>query len=501
MSADAVETGVLFPIVDGRRSTQSTSRAVLADSTRATAPEVASAIERSAQWHKDYVRHLCAVESVSASSAKAASLVARDGLDSLHQHLVFVRGDDEGPLADAFTVPAEHTFDTATVTGEGKHPHRLVVPRKDGALEGDELRRQLDRWAAAGIVEPSFAEAIHLVQDNPQWLDASDLTVALVGAAAEMGPLDALSHWGASLVALDVRRPAVWDRIVQAGRAGCGRLRLPVPAATASDDIAGISRVAGADLLTELPEIRAWLDSFAGPIVLGNYAYADGAAFVRVAAAADLLAADFAARRPDVALAYLASPTDVFAVPISIVEAARDRGLGGKRGRLMSRPASIVTGGRMFTPNYRTVVESEEGSRFGLADIVVPQQGPNYALAKRLQRWRAVVSRESVVTSANVAPATRTKSVTKNRVLAAAYAGAGSFGVEIFDVETSATLMAAKLVHDLRNPKAAAKPSTELAHPLELFVEGAAHGGLWRLPWEPRSVLPLAAIEGLLRRK
>jgi hypothetical protein len=60
--------------------------------------------------------------------------------------------------------------------------------------------------------------------------------------------------------------------------------------------------------------------------------------------------------------------------------------------------------------------------------------------------------------------------------------------------------MAAKLVHDLRNPVAAAHPSTDLPHPLELFVEGAAHGGLWRLPWEPRSVLPLAAVEGLVRR-
>jgi len=497
MSPDAAESGVLFPLVDGRRSTQSTSRAVLADATRASAPDVAFAIEKSAKWHRDYVGHVAAVEAVSASSAKAASVVARDGLESLQRHLVFARGDVERPLAEALQVPAEATFGTAIVAGEGKHPRRLVVPRRDGALEGDELHRQLDRWAAAGIVESSFADALHMLQDNPDWLDASDLTVVLIGAAAEMGPLEALSRWGATIVALDVRRPQVWDRIVTAARGGSGTLHLPVPAGTSQADTA----IAGADLLTELPEIRTWIDSFDGPLVLGNYAYADGAAFVRVAAAADLLAADVAARRDDVALAYLASPTDVFAVPISIVEAARDRGLGGKRGRLISRPVRLVTGARLFTPNYRTIVESEDGQRFGLADIVVPQQGPNYVLAKRLQRWRAVVSRESVVTSANVAPATRTRSVTKNRVLAAAYAGAGSFGVEIFDGTTSATLMAAKLIHDLRNPQAAAQPTTELAHPLELFVEGAAHGGLWRLPWEPRSVLPLAAVEGLLRRK
>ena len=49
----------------------------------------------------------------------------------------------------------------------------------------------------------------------------------------------------------------------------------------------------------------------------------------------------------------------------------------------------------------------------------------------------------------NVAPPTRTRSVTKNRVLAAAYAGAHRFGVEVFEPATTKVLMAALLVHDL----------------------------------------------------
>ncbi len=496
--APAAETGVLFPLVDGRRSTGSTSRAVFAEATRAVAPDVAAAIETSRDWHRDYVPRLADVEAASAETRKAALLVAGDGLDAVHRHLVFSRDGGEMPLADALRTPVTGTFGTATVGGEGTHPHRLEVPYRGQVLTGEGLRRQLDAWVAAGTVEASFATALRLVDDNPDWLDASDLTVALVGAAAEMGPLEALSRWGATVVAVDVRRPQVWQRILGAARAGSGRLHAPVLASHGDGDL---EQSAGTDLLTELPEIRAWLDTFDGPLVLGNYAYADGAAFVRVAAAADLLSADVYARRPDTALAYLASPTDVFAVPTSVCDAARAEGLPGRRGRLVGTPLRMLSGGRMFTPNYRRSVDGEDGQRFGLADSVVPQQGPNYALAKRLQRWRAVVARESVVTSANVAPATRTRSVTKNRVLAAAYAGASSFGVEIFDVDTSCTLMAAKLVHDLRNPAAAAQPATALAHPLELFVEGAAHGGLWRLPWEPRSVLPIAAVEGLARRR
>ena len=55
-------------------------------------------------------------------------------------------------------------------------------------------------------------------------------------------------------------------------------------------------------------------------------------------------------------------------------------------------------------------------------------------------------------------------------------------------------------VHDLRNPQAAASPGSDLQHPFDLFAQGAAHGGLWRLPYEARSVLPLALGIGLAKR-
>ena len=37
--------------------------------------------------------------------------------------------------------------------------------------------------------------------------------------------------------------------------------------------------------------------------------------------------------------------------------------------------------------------------------------------------------------------------------------GRGAFGIEIFEPPTSSALMAALLVHDLRNPSAAAQPA------------------------------------------
>ena len=46
--------------------------------------------------------------------------------------------------------------------------------------------------------------------------------------------------------------------------------------------------------------------------------------------------------------------------------------------------------------------------------------------------------------------------------------------------------MAAVLVHDLQAP---ADPGQDEAH-------AAAHGGLWRMAYTPRSALPLAALMG-----
>ncbi|HET7530456.1 MAG TPA: hypothetical protein VFJ98_05810 [Mycobacteriales bacterium] len=489
-SAAVTDNGVLFPLVDGRRSTQTTARGVFADATRGCAPDVARAIDSAAKWHRDYVERLVDIEAVAAGSPKHALLVAADGLASVHDRMVFARDGAELPVGQAISRWREPRFETETIVGSGTHPGRLAIPYHGHLLAGDELHRQLDRWVADGVVERSCAEALRLVDANPDWLDLSDLTVALVGAAAEMGPLPALTRWGANVLAVDIRRTDIWDRIRDVANAGAGTVHMPVDTTRRG--------TTGADLLTETPEIRAWLDGFDGPLVVGNYAYADGAAFVRVAVAADALVDDLVRTRSGTAIAYLASPTDVFAVPADVVAGPH---VQGRRGRLMRVPLRTLSAGRLFTPNYRRVVDGDDGRHYGLADSVIPQQGPNYALAKRLQRWRAVLARQQVVTSANVAPATRTRSVMKNRVLAAAYSGASSFGVEVFEVETSSTMMAALLVHDLRNPAAAAHPATDVAHPLDLFVDQAAHGGLWRLPYEPRSVLTLAALEGLVTRR
>jgi hypothetical protein len=258
------------------------------------------------------------------------------------------------------------------------------------------------------------------------------------------------------------------------------------------DRLAGI---AGADLLGRTMAVRSLLARIGQPMVVGNYTYADGVTHVRLSLAADAVMTDIAQRFPGSTLAYLATPTDVFMVPQEAVEESRRRWKHRGAGRLMQAPLRLL---RQFAPNYPETVTTSTGRIVGINDALVPQQGPNYALAKRFQRWRAMTLRaQGHRVSLNIAPATRTVSVVKNRALAAAYAGAGRFGVEVFEPATSTTLMAALLVHDLRNPDAAANPRTHLDHPLDLFIQGANHGGLWRVAYAPRSVLGIAAVLGM----
>ena len=485
--------GVQFRLRDGKRSSTAAAKRILAAAATPLSPGLAGGIQAEKDWRKNYLVHLRDLIAAGIHSEESAGRMADDGLAATHEELVFVRGGEETSLQDAL-VPSGESFSTEAVKGEGPGRASLQLPYRDGRLEGDALLAQLERWEENNLIEPSVTEAIRLAVASPEWFDLSDVTFVQLGAASEMGPFQSLMDWGAHVIAVDLPRPQLWKQIIELARRGRGRVSIPVR----TDGHQPLEERAGVDLLTETPRVANWLRSFDGSKVLGNYVYADGGTFVRLAAASDALFSALCTEERH-SLAYLATPTDVYAVPHEIVVAARGRARSGVLG-VAGGTARTLTGGRLFAPNYDRSYNDGQGQAWGISDCLVPQQGPNYALAKHIQRWRALrARRDGHVTSATLAPATRTKSVLKNRVLAAAYAGAPRFGVEVFASSTSSVLMAALLVHDLRNPKAAANPAMPLSHPYELFVQGAAHGGLLRLGYEPRSILPLAVLLGMTK--
>ncbi|MFC5676545.1 hypothetical protein [Aeromicrobium endophyticum] len=462
--------GVAFP----SDSSTSAARTVMADALRKADPVGARAVENETNWRRNYLVHFRRAVEAGVGEATAAHAIAADGLRSAHDLMRF--GDL--PLDQAIDGSAlTQAFHTRTVEGAGEAETELSIPYRGQRLSGRALVDQLDRWVADGVITRSASEAVQTVQDNPQWLRLDGDTVVVLGAGAEMGPYRALLRWGAQVVALDLPRDDVQERIRTLATESAGRTFVPARILTHGDDT-------GADLLTELPGIAHWLGGLPGRLVLGNYCYADGGTHVRLSMAADALAQHLVDQRDDTALAFLATPTDTFAVPAEEVQRANE--LYSSRSRLVRAPLRMVSGGRLLQRHY------PPGADPGICDALVPQQGPNYALAKRLQRWRATTARASGTTvSLNVAPATRTRSVVKNKALAAAYAGSHRFGVEIFDPATSNTLMAALLVHDLR---AGAAPQAE---PWQDEAVNAAHGGLWTAAYDPRSALGLAAVLGI----
>ena len=474
--------GVSFPAdADGRRSTTRAGRAIVADALRPVDPAGALGAEQETAWRSGYVLHFRRLVEAGVASPDAWLAIADAGLDAVRRTLVVATDDgSEAPLGSLATAPAERTLGTVEVLGEAAPQTELVVPYRGRELRGAHLRTQLDEWVAHGVMEPSAAEAVGRVLDHPEWLRLEGRTVAVLGAGAEMGPLAALLRWGATVAAVDLPREALWERVQGVARAGAGRLLVPFDASVSEDGSFG------ADLLAEVPEVADWLAGIDGRLVLGNYLYADGGTHVRVAAAADALATRLSAARPDTALAFLATPTDAFAVPHEAVEhstrAYRER---SKAAKVIGRPLRWATRGRLLHRAYPPAADP------GISDSIVPVQGPNYVLAKRIQRWRAAAARrDGQLVSFHVAPSTRTHSVVKNRALAAAFAGAHRFGVEIFEPGTANTLMAALLVHDLST-----EPPTH-DHPWQDEAYAAVHGGLWRAPYEPRSALGLAAALG-----
>ena len=479
------DNGVLFPTGDdGRRSTAATGRAVWADAVRDVDPDLAARIEGAKDWRKDYVTAVVEHTAAATRTPEACVSVARAGLASLGRRMRFERDGRESSVAEALAGGGR--LETTSIKGEADRRTELALPYRGSVLTGDALRRQVDQWVERGTFEASCGEALHRVLDEPEWLDLQDRAFALLGAGAEMGPLEPLLQWGAHVVAVDVATPRIWERLAKVAADGAGVLTAPV----------GPDGTLGVDLLTQTPEVAGFLQDAADgmPLTIGSYAYADGARHVQVVQASDALVDLLLRERPDTGYAELATPTDAFAVPADVVDDSRRRwGSRGVRGALQA-PVRLVSRGGLYASAYATSVERADGATVGIADVLVPQQGPNYTLAKRIQRWRAIAAQaDGHVVSANVAPATSTRSVTKNKLLAAAYAGAKRFGVEVFAPETSRVLMAALLVHDLR----AGRPSP--AHPDDLFVSQAAHGGLWRVAYSPRSVLGIAAVTGLPR--
>ena len=500
----AIQPGVAFSsAADGSRSTTKAGAAILAAALAPLNKEHAAEALSETRWRRTYPKHFRRLVAGAIASPEAALASARAGLDSAWENMQWDHATGHTSLREAMAKPGQQ-FQTRTLHGQGDPAVApWTVPVNGEQLSGDRLLYKIADWLTRGIIEPSAAKALGRCINNPQWFDLSDRTMVLLGAGSEAGPLRWLTRWRANVVAVDINRPEVWKRIADIALAGNGTLAIPMRDSTgqvAENDWYG---AAGANLISEAPEIAAWLTTFDQTLDVASLAYLDGERHVRVAMGMDMIVDAVCAANPRTTLAFMGTPSDIYAIPQG---AAEDAMAAYKARPVLSKSFQqslhLASGDRFFQPNIEHLVDGSNGLKYGIIDSMIIEQGPNYVLAKRIQQWRALLARAAGHrVSLNIAPATNTASVTSNTMLAAGNAGVDSLGMEVFEPETTNALMAALWVHDLRAEQSAANPECILAHPLELFMDNACHGGLWRSAYVMRSALPMAVALGWVRKK
>ena len=329
--------GVSFPQGgDNKRSTTATGRAIFADSVRAIDPSLAARIEHTKDWRKGYIDPLREIVIAASQTPQSAIDISNAGLESAHRRFVFATNDGDISLNEAVSRTAT-PIDSVSVSGRASREEELSIPYRGKRIFGNDLRKQIDTWVTEGVAEPSFGVALHLLMDNPDWLDLSGTDIAVLGAGAEMAPTRSLLRWGARIHALDLPRPEIWQRLIDIARNTSGSIRIPIsqnesgsmPFVTGgtvhTEDDQVVAGAAGVDLLEQPGEIANWLNEISDPFVLGNYTYADGAVHAMLSMSADAIFTKLNSQREDITLAFLATPTDVFMVPMACVTESRKR--------------------------------------------------------------------------------------------------------------------------------------------------------------------------------
>lgn len=485
--------GLVWPLdAKGERSSTEVNKAVFAAAVGAVSPEKEANIKECKNWRFGYVNHMVGMVEEQCKSPSAALAVAQAGLDKAYDLFQFVSADGSSvSLKEVMSDKKSERFCTGFIKGEGAASEKVLeVPYKGRTLSGQTLKDQIQNWIDYGTIEQSAGEAIQKCVDSPGWLDLNDRYFVLLGAGSAMGPFLVLMALGANIIAVDLDRSGIWKRLIEIAKKSAGSITFPMKKdQKACKDDEELYANSGSNLFTETPMIRDWLmELYPGnSFTVGSYAYLDGALHVQLSLAMDAICKDLSEQR-NASLAYLCTPTDVHLIPKEAHDASEEHYREYSK-KLYCVLLNVFSNFKFLRKNARPPLPGTGGDFYYVNGISVAQ-GPNYALAKRIQHWRAIIARNNgSIVSSNIAPATSTVSVVHNRNFAWAYEGMPYFKpYEIFAPETSNAVMAALLLFDLNDPSSAGNPKTELNNPNQLFQWGSFHGGNWRCAYEVDSI-------------
>jgi hypothetical protein len=509
------DSGIIFPKQeDGTTSTSVTGAQVIGAALGAVdESKGAKATAAGKKWRFGYLKHLTEMVNETSKSKENCLKISQAGLDFLHENFMFVKpGTTDAPIPFVEEMASgKDTFNVARIDGEGKLPSEYVVPYKGKDISGTELAAVVDGWVNYGTIEGDCGEAIKDVLNNKKWQNLKGQVFVMIGAGSAMGPFLKLLELGATVVALDVpntlvnpKHPVfkgnVWKYLTDIAKKSPGSIVFPVskPQKECKND-EELFAAAGANLMEQPAEILSFLlkDTVCGkkPFTIGNYTYLDGALHVKLSLCSDAIMKGLIEKRGnDCSLAFLCTPTDLMPIPDAAMKAIEENRSFAKRplGKPIEMLAQLLSG-----KPKKNGIKFAEGC--GVDGISIAQ-GPNYALAKRLQHWRAMVAYDAgCKVSSNIAPSTATASVTSNITFKWAYGGMPYFTpFEIFQQETTNAVMAALLIHDINNSNGPSNPANrekfDTTNPFNLFKFGSFHGGLWRCGYSVNSIGELSVL-------
>jgi len=490
----APKKGIAWPEVNGQVSTTVTGKLIWQRAAAALDSQLASAILAEKNFRHQYPRHVLALTDLGAVSSENALAIAKSGLDAVAESFAFIKADGTRvTMAQAMDTPDTATkLHTGTVNGEAEVAKSLEIPGNQSRTDGLALLQEL---AVSGSCEPDVATSVNSIVGTSSSKLKSLLdkhVFVLLGGTSEMGPYLPLVKLGATVVVISRRDKKLAALVKVARTTAAGPVVFPMNrAATKGDDDNSLAEAAGADVMTQAPELAAWLSNLYSDriMVIGSYIYLDGEAHVRAVVAMDAVVTAVTNARPKgrTASMYLGSPATAHHISREAWNDAKQRFADMPwYSALWATPLS-------FKSNARPLV-GETATTNGMLVF----QGPNYALAKTIQAWRgALMLAAGQLVSFNMAPPCRTYSVQHSAAAKAAIEGMSNFAPnQAFDPQFASAVMAGLVLFDL-SPEGQ-KIAKSLSNPNDISIGNGFHGGNIRCAYTSESLGTAAYITGVL---
>ena len=501
--------GIQWPIESGGKTTNVAKDIWCAAADAGNENSLSKAIRNERNWRFGYSKHLAKLGDITAASSRDnAKHIASSGLNEMLKKFVFVQLDNADPrnittttLYDLGNIPypgeGKSKFSTKKLEGTKAIPSELSFAYQKGTLEASQIGNKMKEWVEYGTCEPDCTDKVLKVVPALAEGSLKGKWFVLLGAGSEMGPLKFLLTYGANVIAIRTRKSKGWLNMAKIAEDSAGTLFVPIAKdekILSDGDAVTInwSEMAGCDILTETLDIRNWIiDVLGGPnpkteVTVGLYTYLDSEAHVRVTLGCDVIMTGIEKAFSRTRFAYIGSTSVSTAITQEMEDAVSKNRAASPLWMKATRCLPPVTS------KLENVMDSQsEDKTIHLRHGFILAQGPNYALAKTAQVWRAMIATN--YPSFCVGPITRTESVCHNTTMAAMLKSYDRIKpYEIMDPPCASTILGLLLAYDILFEELDRDQKT--GHPFERTLGGSFHSGDLRGPYNVESSKCLSGV-------